>query len=61
MGNVIAKSTFSLPKENGRDSSFTEGKSYRSVIRSNGDYVIMDDEGSAIQLEKEYVESLFKI
>lgn len=60
MCNVIAKSNFSIPKENGIDSSFTKGKSYKSVIRSNGDYVIMDNEGSAVQLREEDVKDCFE-
>lgn len=59
--NVIAKSSFSIPKENGTDSSFTEGRSYRCVIRSNGDYVVMDNEGSAVQLEEWHIKKLFEI
>ena len=59
--SVIAKSTFSIPKENGKNSSFTEGKTYRSIVRSNGDYVIMDNEGSAVQLEEWHVKNIFEI
>lgn len=51
MYNAMAKQSFGVPKTNGTVSHFTKEKVYDCVKRSSGNFVIKDDEGSALELE----------
>lgn len=53
MYKAMAKSSFSVPKALGAESSFTQNKEYDCVKRSNSNFVIKDNEGSALELDLE--------
>lgn len=53
MYKAMAKSSFGVPKANGTESHFTKNSEYDCVKRSSGNFVIKDNEGSALELEKE--------
>lgn len=54
MYNAMAKQSFGVPKTNGTSSHFIKEKVYDCIKRSNGNFVIKDDEGSALELEPQY-------
>lgn len=61
MTKAVAKSSFSVRKDNNKESSFTCGAEYDCVKRSNGDYTIKDNEGSALNLDEENTLAEFHI
>ena len=56
-----AKSTFSIPMENGTETNFIIDKEYRCVERSNGDMVVMDENKQAVQLRRVDFDHCFAI
>lgn len=53
MYKAMAKQSFGVTKTNGTVSHFTKETVYDCVKRTNGNFVIKDDEGSALELESE--------
>jgi hypothetical protein len=48
-------------KENATTAVFIRDKEYDCVVKQNGNYVIKEESGSAIELEPMWVELYFKI
>ncbi len=58
---AMAKGTFAIEKENGTQSKFIRDQVYACVKRSNGNFVIGDLLGSAVELKPEYALECFWI
>lgn len=60
-GKVKAKESNEILKANNTFAKFIKDKQYDFVTRSNGNYVNKEENGSALELEKEFVDDLFVI
>ena len=58
---AMSKGTFAIEKKNGKQSSFTRDQVYACVKRRDGNFVIKDNEGSAVKLEPKYALECFWI
>ena len=48
----IAKSTFTIPMENGTETYFIKNKEYYYADISNGNVVVMDENKTGVQLDR---------
>lgn len=58
---AMSKGTFSIEKENSKQSSFTRYQVYACIKLGNGNFIIKDNEGSAVELEPIYALECFWI